>query len=153
MICYDHSRVSNLWLLVRRVERASSATGSFSGVSGLCLLSVVFPYRPPLLLLTGCSGQAPRGIAARDDSLLPNEASGGESEIVRIGVSVVAPFWESEQLRSHTNASWSQRRNRSAPWCRLLSSGMSPCSYVLTLPPCRDSQPVSSTARRYCRSP
>ena len=27
--------------------------------------------------------------------------SGGESEIVRLGVSVGAPFWESGQLRSH----------------------------------------------------
>ena len=50
--------------------------------------------------------------------------SGSESEIVRIGVSVCAPFWESEQLRSHVPASWSQRRNRSAPGCAvLLSSG------------------------------
>ena len=31
--------------------------------------------------------------------------SGGESEIVRIGVSVEAPFKESEQLRSHVSAS------------------------------------------------
>ena len=31
--------------------------------------------------------------------------SDGESEIVLIGVSVVAPFWESEQLRSHEETS------------------------------------------------
>ena len=31
--------------------------------------------------------------------------SGGESEIIRIGVSVVAPFKESEQLRSHDETS------------------------------------------------
>ena len=34
--------------------------------------SVVFPYGPPTLLLPGCDGQAPRGITARDDSLLPD---------------------------------------------------------------------------------
>lgn len=34
---------------------------------------------------------------------------------VIIGVSVGALFKESEQLRSHAVASWSQRRNRSAP--------------------------------------
>ncbi len=45
------------------------ATGSFPEVSGLCRLSVVFPYRPPPLLVTGCGGQAPRAIAGRDDSL------------------------------------------------------------------------------------
>ena len=43
------------------VELMPSA-GSFSDVSGLSRLSVVFPYRPPLLLLPGCSDQAPRSF-------------------------------------------------------------------------------------------
>jgi hypothetical protein len=48
--------------------------------------------------------------------------SGGESEIVRSGVSLGAPFKESEQLRSHAVASWSRRRNRSAP-CAVTCQG------------------------------
>ena len=94
------------------------ATGSFSGVRGLSRLSAVFPGCPLPLLVPGCGSQAPRAIAGRDDSL-PTDKSGGENEIVRIGVSVGAPFLESEQLRSHVGTSWSQRRNRSAPLCML----------------------------------
>src|SRR5688572_10511408 len=57
-----------LWLTVatppggRTVESFLDRQGSFPPVSGLS-------HRPPLLLLPGCSGQAPRGLAARDVSL------------------------------------------------------------------------------------
>ncbi len=61
----------------------------------------VSPCCPPLLLLPGCSGQAPRAIAGRDVSHhLTGWESGGESEVA-IGASLGAPFKESEQLRSH----------------------------------------------------
>ena len=51
---------------------------------------------------------------------------GGENEIVLIGVSVGAPFWESEQLRSHVGTSWFQRRNRSAPLCMFVCQNAFP---------------------------
>jgi len=54
-----------------------------------------------------------RAITGRYDSLSPDE-SGGESEIA-VGVSVFAPFYESEQLGSHANGFLPHRRNRSAP--------------------------------------
>ena len=62
-----------LWLMAATLPGQAGhegpTTGSFPWVSGLCLLSVVFPYGPPPLLVTGCDGQAPRAIAGRDDSL------------------------------------------------------------------------------------
>lgn len=82
---YDHSRSPDSRQSARRVEWARGpAAGSFSDVSGLCLLSVVFPYRPPPLLVTGCDGQAPRGITARDDSLLTdlNQAARVRSSVL-----------------------------------------------------------------------
>src|SRR3954451_19005241 len=69
-----------------------SGQRSLPAVSGLS-------RRPPLLLLPGCSDQAPRAIAGRDVSR-DLTRSGGESEVA-IGASVGAPFKESEQLRSH----------------------------------------------------
>ena len=65
---------------------------SLPAVSGLS-------RRPPLLLLPGCSDQAPRAIPGRDVSHVLTR-SGGESEVA-IGASLGAPFKESEQLRSH----------------------------------------------------
>lgn len=82
---YDHSRISDSRQSARRVEWARGpAAGSFSDVSGLCRLSVVFPYCPPTLLVPGCDGQAPRGIAARDDSLLTdlNQAARVRSSVL-----------------------------------------------------------------------
>ena len=69
-----------------------SGQRSLPAVSGLS-------RRPPLLLLPGCSDQAPRAIAGRDVSRYLTR-SGGESEVA-IGASLGAPFKESEQLRSH----------------------------------------------------
>ena len=53
--------------------------------------SAVFPCCPLALLVPGCGSQAPRAIAGRDDSL-PTDESGGENEIVRIGVSVASAW-------------------------------------------------------------
>ncbi|MED5229448.1 MAG: hypothetical protein VX754_00970, partial [Actinomycetota bacterium] len=53
------------------------------------LQSAVFPCCPPLLLLPGCSGQAPGIIAGPDDSLSPK--SGGESD-TRVAVSCLPRF-------------------------------------------------------------
>jgi hypothetical protein len=69
-----------------------SGQRSLPAVSGLS-------RRPPLLLLPGCSDQAPRAIAGRCVSRYLTR-SGGESEVA-IGASLGAPFKESEQLRSH----------------------------------------------------
>ena len=71
--------------------RLSGKPAVFPAVSGLSL-------RHPPLLLTGCGGSAPCGIAAHDVSRTP--LSGGESELL-VGNSLVAPFYESEQLGSH----------------------------------------------------
>ncbi len=82
---YDRSRGCGLRLPPRRVERARSpSAGSFSDVSGLCRLSVVFPDCPPPLLVPGCGGQAPRAIAGRDDSLLTdlNQAARARSSVL-----------------------------------------------------------------------
>ncbi len=91
---YDHSRGSGLRQPARRVEWIRDpAAGSFSDVSGLCLLSVVFPYRPPPLLVTGCDGQAPRGITARDDSL-PTDLDQAARVRSSVSASLFLPrFW------------------------------------------------------------
>ncbi len=73
--------------------RLSGTSVVFLTVSGLS-------RRQPLLLLPGCSGQAPCAIAGHDVSQKPDGRSGGESEVA-IGASVGAPFIESEQLGSH----------------------------------------------------
>jgi len=96
---YDHSRDSGSRQPARRVEWARGpAAGSFSDVSGLCRLSVVFPYRPPPLLVPGCDGQAPRGIAARDDSL-PTDLN----QAARVRSSVLASLCL-PRLRSLSNS-------------------------------------------------
>jgi hypothetical protein len=68
-------------------------------------MSAVFPAasslscRHPLLLLPGCSGQAPRALTGRDDSLdLMDQAARAKSLLALL---FGAPFKESEQLRSH----------------------------------------------------
>jgi len=68
---YDHSRIP-----VRGHRTAGSASpvaGAFRRVFPRCQpsfrLSAVSPCGPPLLLLTGCSGQAPCAIAGHDFSL------------------------------------------------------------------------------------
>lgn len=66
---------------------------SFPAGSGLS-------HRPPLLLLPGCSGQAPRDLTARSFPLYYLK-SGGKSEVSLVGASVDALFYESEQLGSH----------------------------------------------------
>ncbi len=66
---------------------------SLPAVSGLS-------HRPPLLLLPGCSDQAPRDLTVRDVPLYYLK-SGGKSEVSLVGASVDAPFYESEQLGSH----------------------------------------------------
>ena len=98
---YDHSRVSGSrqphrrvgWATRARPRGLSPVSAVFHAVSGLSQLS-------PPLLLPGCGGPTPRAVAGRSDSQLPDR-SGGESEIVRFGVSLGAPFSESGQLRSH----------------------------------------------------
>ncbi len=71
----------------------------------LCDMSADFPAASvlsrchPSLLLPGCDGLAPCGIAAHGVSQLPNEL-GGESELL-VGNSFFALFNESEQLGSH----------------------------------------------------
>ena len=68
--CYDHSRVCGLRLPLRRVVRITRIRppdlSPVSAVFAGC--QQVSPRRPPLLLLPGCSGLAPRAIAGRDDS-------------------------------------------------------------------------------------
>src|SRR3954471_9286912 len=71
----------------------------FSSVLQFLPAVSVLSRLPPLLLLPGCSDQAPRAIAGRDVSR-DLTRSGGESEVA-IGASLGAPFKESEQLRSH----------------------------------------------------
>ena len=66
------------------------------------LPSAVFPCCPPLLLLPGCSDQAPGIITGPNDSLTP--VLGGESD-TRIAVSLCAPFW------SLSNSGRTIRRN------------------------------------------
>ena len=70
--CYDHSRVCGSRLPPRRVERITNtgilppALSPVSAVFAGC--QRVSPRRPPLLLVPGCSGLAPRAIAGRGDS-------------------------------------------------------------------------------------
>ncbi len=87
--CYDHSRDCG--------STATAPPGRWSSRSppGLSPMPAVFPAasglsrRHPLLLLPGCSGQAPRALTGRDDSRSPN-GSGGESEVA-IGASFGCP--------------------------------------------------------------
>ena len=113
---YDRSRVCGSWLPHRRVGWARrprhgvfppgqrSFTPSAVCPCGLhcfcCRAAVDWPRVPSPVAMT----------------LYCLTRSGGESEIVRVGVSVGAPFWESGQLRSHESSTKRRRRNRSAPW-------------------------------------
>src|SRR4051794_28177778 len=54
----------------------------------------------PPLLLPGCGGAAPCGLAAHDFTHV-TWRSGSESEFLLFGSFFVAPFYESEQLGSH----------------------------------------------------
>ena len=95
------------WLLAAtppgRAGHEDPATRSFPRVSGLSLLSAVCPC----CLHRFCCRVAvdrPRVPLPVAMTLYRLTRSGGESEIVRIGVSLGAPFKESEQLRSHEPA-------------------------------------------------
>ena len=101
---YDHSR-----------DCGSTATAlpgqlSLRSPPDLSPVPTVFPVvsglscRHPLLLLPGCSGQAPRALTGRDNARY-RPRSGGESELLIVGSCVGAPFKESEQLRSHDSTS------------------------------------------------
>ena len=74
-----------------RCELNGPSAGSFSSVSGLCLLSAVFACCPPLLLVPGCSGPAPAYHSWSHMILAVSEysVSGCKDEIVFIGVSVM----------------------------------------------------------------
>ena len=94
----------SLWLLAAtppgRAGHEGPATRSFPRVSGLSLLSAVYPG----CLHRFCCRVAvdrPRVPLPVAMTLYRLTRSGGESEIVRIGVSLGAPFLESGQLRSH----------------------------------------------------
>ncbi len=102
---YDHSRVRG-WAAASSPGRLgrSPAAGSFSDVSGLSRRQWSFPT----VLHRFCCRAAvnrPRVALLLAMTLRYLTRSGGKSEIVLIGVSVVAPFKESEQLRSHDAAS------------------------------------------------
>ncbi len=74
--------------------------------------SAVFPCRPPLLLLPGCSGQAPRALTGRDVSLDPiAQAARAKSPLALL----LVPRLRSLSNSGRTCGSRSQRRNRSAP--------------------------------------
>ena len=95
------------WLLAAtppgQAGHEGPATGSFPQVSGLSQLSAVCPS----CLHRFCCQVAvdrPRVPLPVAMTLYRPTRSGGESEIVRIGVSLGAPFKESEQLRSHETA-------------------------------------------------
>ena len=94
----------SLWLLAAtppgRAGHEGPATRSFPRVSGLSLLSAVYPG----CLHRFCCRVAvdrPRVPLPVAMTLYRLTRSGGESEIVRVGVSLGAPFRESGQLRSH----------------------------------------------------
>ena len=94
----------SLWLLAAtppgRAGHEGPATRSFPWVSGLSLLSAVYPG----CLHRFCCRVAvdrPRVPLPVAMTLGHLTRSGGESEIVRLGVSVGAPFKESGPLRSH----------------------------------------------------
>ena len=70
-------------LILRSTSGLSRKSAVFLAVSGLS-------HRHPSLLLPGCDGLAPCGIAAHDDSLITWFESGGESELL-IGNSFGCP--------------------------------------------------------------
>ena len=98
---YDHSRERGSWLPPRRVGRARRPRhGVFPPGQRSFTPSAVCPS----CLHRFCCQAAvdrPRVPLPVAMTLYRLTRSGGESEIVRIGVSVGAPFLESGQLRSH----------------------------------------------------
>jgi len=123
---YDHSRVRGCAAASSpgRVERRAAPTaGSFSDVSVLSRRQ----WSLPTVLHRFCCRAAvnrPRVALLLAMTLGYPIRSDGKSEIVLIGVSVGAPFQESEQLRSHEEASGSNvetdqprvlRMSRSSP--------------------------------------
>ena len=105
---YDHSRFEpNAGSLAGQmaIGLLRQPTPGLSQMSAVFLAVSVLSRCHPSLLLPGCDGLAPCGIAAHDDSPLRDQItrirSGGESELL-IGNSFVAPFSESEQLGSQT---------------------------------------------------
>ncbi len=129
---YDHSRVRGSMAATPpgRAGHEGPATRSFPRVSGLSLLSAVCPS----CLHRFCCRVAvdrPRVPLPVAMTLYRLTRSGGESEIVRIGVSLGAPFLESGQLRSHDTPTaigvetdqprgWPRLRGRGACGCQVL---------------------------------
>ena len=112
---YDHSRdcgstVTALpgQLSLRSPPDLSPVPAVFPAVSGLS-------RRHPLLLLPGCSGQAPRALASRDDSQLPEIRRRERSRSWRF---LLLPRFRSLSNSGRTSGSRSRGRNRSAPCCR-----------------------------------
>ena len=122
------------WLLAAtppgRAGHEDPATGSFPRVSGLSQLSAVCPS----CLHRFCCRVAvdrPRVPLPVAMTLYCLTRSGSESEIVRIGVSLGAPFLESGQLRSHDTPTaigvetdqpreWPRPEGRDACGCQVL---------------------------------
>ena len=112
---YDHSRDSGLRSPHCRVRMGLDDPHRriFLRCQRSFTPSAVFPSCLPLLLLPGCSDQAPGIITGPNDSLSPNQIRRRERhESCRV---FVCPVLESEQLRSHDPTKQPLRRNRSAP--------------------------------------
>ncbi len=98
---YDRSRDSGL-----EGNRSAGSAGPKPYLTVFPVSQRSFPagsglsHRPSLLLLPGCSDQAPRDLTARSFPLYYLK-SGGKSEVSLVGASVDALFYESEQLGSH----------------------------------------------------
>ena len=98
--CYDHSRVRG-----SRCPTAGSADLTRRSTDRLSDRSAVFPAASllsgghPPLLLPGCGGSAPCGLAAHDVVYSPEDQAAMRTAV--LAVVVGAPFSESEQLGSH----------------------------------------------------
>jgi hypothetical protein len=103
--------------------RTAGSVWCYHPPPSLSLMSAVFPAvsglsrRHPLLLLPGCKEQAPCAISGHCDSFRP--LSGCESEAI-VGFYFLSPFNESETTRVARNNFRSQRRNRSAPYVKII---------------------------------
>ena len=129
----------SLWLLAAtppgRAGHEGPATRSFPRVSGLSLLSAVYPG----CLHRFCCRVAvdrPRVPLPVAMTLYRLTRSGGESEIVRIGVSLGAPFLESGQLRSHdTPTAIGVETDQPRGWPRPGGRGVCVCKYSVVKDP------------------